>query len=99
MSVARARQGSIPRKIAKIARTALKKIKGWANDSQSNFLHKRQLVDAELKSLKCSKTNSNWRPITMLYDSSITFALKEGFIHEAALACELAGNNLGRQDN
>ena len=59
----------------------------WARNCPANFRHKHLLVEAELA--RCEA-----RPIAEvlpLYEEAIALAAREGFVHEQALANELAG--------
>jgi signal transduction histidine kinase len=59
----------------------------WARHGPANFRHKHLLVEAELA--RCEA-----RPIAEvlpLYEEAIALAAHEGFVHEQALANELAG--------
>jgi predicted ATPase len=78
------------------ASTVLKLMRRWARHCKENFLHKKQLVEAELLSLKKPRQSSS-RLILTLYNQSIEGALREEFTQEAALACELCGDYLNRQ--
>jgi len=62
------------------------KMKVWAENAPMNFQNKYDLVEAE----KARVLGNNSQAIEY-YDSAITAAEKEGFIHEEALAYELAG--------
>ena len=57
-----------------------------ATQAPENFLHTRQLVDAEIARLR----GDMWEAMT-LYDRAIDTAEANGFFHHAALAHELAG--------
>jgi predicted ATPase len=82
-----------------IAKGDLKQLTAWTKDCPSNFLHKQQLVEAEIMSLRVHQKSSTLEKLRVkeLYDVAITNGLKEGFLHEAALANELAGNFMDRQ--
>lgn len=84
-----------------IARGNLKQLKAWSKDCPQNFLHKQYLVEAELASLGIrsrSKGSKSRQHIQELYDQAAAGSLKEGYVHEAALANELAGNFMNRQN-
>jgi predicted ATPase len=76
------------------AKSLLKQLKAWANDCPENFQHKQHLVEAELKSIgvTASSSNKQKRRVRRLYDVSIEEAVKTGFVEEAALSNELAGD-------
>ncbi len=58
----------------------------WAQYCPENFLHKRLLVQAELARLQERELEAS-----ELYERAIGAAATEGFLHEEALANELAG--------
>ncbi len=62
-----------------------KTMNNWANHSCINFRHKYDLVEAE----KARVLGQDYQAITY-YEQAIAGANKEGYIHEEALACELA---------
>jgi predicted ATPase len=82
-----------------IAKDNAKKLMAWAKDCPQNYQHKQRLVEAELMSLRLSRTCSSKQMchIQEFYDVAIEGALREGFLHEAALASELAGDFSSRQ--
>ena len=57
-----------------------------AEQAPMNYLHKRLLVDAELRQLEGDTYGA-----LELYDQSIAAALEGGYIHHAAVASEIAG--------
>jgi predicted ATPase/signal transduction histidine kinase/DNA-binding NarL/FixJ family response regulator/tRNA A-37 threonylcarbamoyl transferase component Bud32 len=63
-----------------------KKMKKWASHAPMNFLHKFYLIEAELCRV-IGKTND----AREYYDKAIQIAKKNEFLHEEALAHELAG--------
>jgi hypothetical protein len=93
--IACARLGREIRKNCKIARKILKKLKSWAADCPENFACLQKLVAAEVRSLKHG-TGVNMSTHA-LYNEAIKEATKEGFIQQAALASELAGDYAHRQ--
>ena len=62
-----------------------KKMKNWADAAPMNFEHKYLLVEAEKARIK-GETGDAMR----LYENAITLARKNGYIHEKAMANELA---------
>ena len=60
-----------------------------------NSLHRQLLMEAELVNFK----NGNEEKGRAKYDQAIAAALKAGHVHDAALACELAGGFLLRIGN
>jgi hypothetical protein len=60
----------------------------WAKDCPQNYQHKQRLVEAELMSLRLSRICSSKQKCHTqeFYDVAIEGALREGFLHEAALA-------------
>jgi len=72
-----------------------KKMKKWARHAPMNYLHKFYIVEAELHNAAGSDEAADY------YDKAINEALKNDYIQDAALACELAAQYwLGRgKDN
>ena len=72
-----------------------RKLKTWAKDAPMNFGHKADLVQAELLRVKGKTSEARaW------YDKAIEGASKNEYIHEEALACELAGKfYIGKNSN
>ncbi|MBD2041157.1 AAA family ATPase [Microcoleus sp. FACHB-672] len=62
-----------------------KKMKKWAHHAPSNNLHKYYLIEAEL-----CRFRGKYALATELYDRAISLAKEHDYIHEAALAYELA---------
>lgn len=62
------------------------KLKTWAKDAPENFLHKHALLEAELNRIK-----GNFEKAAVLYDQAIKGASENNFLHEEAIARELAG--------
>ncbi|HLO51777.1 MAG TPA: AAA-like domain-containing protein, partial [Kamptonema sp.] len=60
-------------------------MKNWANNCSENFLHKYLLVAAEM-----TRISGKWYEAINLYDQSIKSAKENEFIHDEALANELA---------
>ncbi len=69
------------------ARGLLKKLRRWQELCDANFRCKVDLVEAELARLRGDAPRA-----ARLYDQAIEEARAEGFIHEAALASELAAS-------
>jgi PAS domain S-box-containing protein len=63
-----------------------RQIRAWADHCPENFENRSALVGAELARLKGSDTDAG-----RLYDQAIRSARANGFVHNEALACELAG--------
>ena len=61
------------------------RLKLWARHAPMNYLHKWQLVQAELK-----RVQGKFAEAAALYDLSIDGARQHGYLHEEALANELA---------
>jgi len=61
------------------------KMRTWANSAPENYQHKYDLVEAE----KVGCLGQNWEA-SELYDRAIAAAGKNGYVHEKALANELA---------
>lgn len=64
----------------------IRQMKKWAEDCPENFLHKYYLMDAERE-----RVSGDALKAMDLYDKAMETAGKNGFIHHAAMACELAG--------
>ena len=60
-------------------------LKKWASDAPMNFLHKYQLVQAEL-----ARGEGNTKRANKLYKEAISHARENGFLNDEALANELA---------
>ncbi len=99
IGLARTRCHQEKRKNLNIAKGILKQLKAWAKDCPANHLHKQYLVEAELKSLSTTPASSlkQKRLVQGLYDLAIETAVKAGFVDEAALANELAGDCMNCQ--
>ena len=72
-----------------------RRLGAWARDCPENFRHKHQLVAAEV-----ARVEGRMLEAMALYDGAIDGAHAEGFLHEEALAHELAGRcyrALGRE--
>ncbi len=63
-----------------------KKLQVWAEHAPMNHKHKYLLVEAEY-----ARVTRNEKEARHAYDEAIEMAQKHGYIHEEALACELAG--------
>lgn len=74
------------RQIMRFVQKAQKRMKKWTGHCESNFLHKYTLVEAEVARVL---QKDDLAP--GLYETAITLADREGFIHEHAIALELAG--------
>ncbi|BAY87090.1 serine/threonine protein kinase with two-component sensor domain [Calothrix parasitica NIES-267] len=61
------------------------KLKKWADDAPMNYLHKFYLVEAEK-----FRVNSKFIQAIDAYERAITIAKENGYVHEEALANELA---------
>lgn len=73
------------RRILKTVRSNQKKMKKWAQHAPMNYLHKYHLVEAEIAYV-IHKTDR----ATLLYDQAIELAQKNNYLHEEAIANELA---------
>jgi histidine kinase len=87
-AVALLREGGHDCTNMKIARAALKQLKKWARESPRSFTSKRQLLEAELLSLK-AKAKSE---VYSVYEKAIAAAAEEGYTRDEALAYERAGD-------
>ncbi len=68
-------------------------LKRWAGHCAANFQHKWHLVEAERQ--RC--LGEPWQAVQQ-YEAAIATAKAHGFVHEQALACELAANFWLAQD-
>ena len=64
----------------------MKKMAKWAKDAPMNYLHKYDLLDAEVL-----RTLGEINKARLLYDKVISEAASSSYIHEVALTYELAG--------
>lgn len=64
----------------------MKKMSKWAKDAEVNYLHKYNLLDAELH-----KAQGKYNKARLIYDKVISGAANSNYIHEVALTYELAG--------
>jgi len=76
-----------------VIKAAMKKMKGWAANSPSNFEHKVLLLEAEYDAAK-GKTSSAHKA----YDGAVNAANKSGMIQDEALAYERAALFLRDKD-
>ncbi len=67
--------------------TAASRIASWARLAPANFAHKSALIDAEL-----ARAAGQTQLAMQRYDEAIRLAGDQGFIHEQALALELAAD-------
>jgi hypothetical protein len=91
--IAMLRKGvGIKKKNKQAVNGVFKQLMAWSKDCPQNYLHKLRLVEAELKSLSISSSNSTTqkRRVQDLYDEAIVMATSRGFVDEAAVANELA---------
>jgi predicted ATPase len=96
IAVALARQGNHYKRNIQVARRMLRRLNLWAKDCPENFLNKQRLLHAELRSITWrAKINGTHK----LYGQSFELASKYGFTHEAALACERAGDYMHQCGN
>ena len=65
----------------------LERLRFWAGHAPMNFLHKVRLVEAEKAAYEGKALDA-----MRLYEEAISGARREAFLHEEALACELAAN-------
>ncbi|MCP4104551.1 MAG: AAA family ATPase [Desulfobacteraceae bacterium] len=74
------------KKYLKKVKQGQKKMKKWADHAPMNYLNKYYLVEAEL-----SRITGQADAATEYYDKAVESSKDYGFIHQEALACELAG--------
>ena len=74
------------RRYIRTIKSNMKKMGKWAKDAPMNYLHKYNLLDAELHRVlgKLDKAR-------LIYDNVISGAASSNYIHEVALTYELAG--------
>lgn len=82
------------RKARKKVISTLKKFKKWADQAPMNFLGKYKLIEAEKE-----RVSGNITKAQKLYNQAINNSKKNGFIHEEALANELAAKFWIELDN
>ena len=61
-------------------------MKKWADHAPMNFMNKYLLVEAEIH-----RVRNNWFSASSLYDKAIELAQEQEFLHDQAIAYELAG--------
>jgi histidine kinase len=69
----------------KVIKSNMKKMKSWAKDAPMNYLHKYDLLDAEIH-----RALGNVNKARLLYDKVISEAASSSYFHEVALSYELA---------
>ena len=69
-------------------------MKAWADNNPKVFLHKYQLINAELTRIERKAPSE----VMFLYDQSMSHAEQNGFIQEAALVNEFCANYLIKVD-
>ncbi|THH39245.1 adenylate/guanylate cyclase domain-containing protein [Neolewinella litorea] len=74
------------RRIMRRARTNIKKMRKWSRTAPENYLHKAELMEAERQ-----RVLGNFNLARLAYDRAIAEANRQQYVHEAALAYELAG--------
>jgi tetratricopeptide (TPR) repeat protein len=77
------------RKKSKAGRAALEKLRKWAKCAPDNALGRLYLIEAEQDALKYKRDRSLRK-----FRSAIDYFCEQGFLHEQALACELAAASL-----
>lgn len=97
IAVAQVHRGIQPERNVEVAQHCVKKMVCWARDCPDNFLNKKSLLDAELESLYSSGLVDP--KVISLYNQAIEGALEEGFLDEAAIACERAGDYMHRNND
>lgn len=74
------------RRLIRRARKSLKKLRRWAENAPSNFLQKVEIVRAEF-----ARRQGDLALAMNAYEVGIAVARKNGFAHDEAMACEMAG--------
>ena len=87
-------QKAAPRERIKIINSNQKKMNKWAFLAPMNYQHKFDLVAAELKRIQGREFESR-----QYYENAINGAKEHGFLHEAALASELAALSRFRNED
>jgi predicted ATPase len=81
------------------ARQYIRKMKGWVKNQAANFLHKLLLLEAEYMSLMETTRNLDFTNVlSRKYDAAIMIARKSGYVQDAALAAQLAGEALSKNN-
>ncbi len=73
-------------RMLKQVKSSQKQLKKWADHAPANHKHKWHLVEAEL-----ARVQGRFASAREHYDQAIALAHQNDFLHEEALACELAG--------
>lgn len=73
-------------KYMKQVKKNMAKLKKWAKDAPENYMHKYNLIDAERL-----RVTGKINEARLVYDKAIDGASKNDYIHEEAIAYELAG--------
>lgn len=93
LSELRAAPSGSRRKLSRRAKRTLKMMTNWAAHSPANYANKKFLLDAE-----ALRVRGLYNRALQLYDASIDAAQKSGFLHEEAVANELAAGIWLRRD-
>ncbi len=86
---------SVRRKYFRTIRRCHRKLQRWAQDAPENFEHLVLLVEAESRRVR----GAGYEKTIALYEQAIALARQHGFLHDEALANELAGTLWLNQDN
>jgi len=81
------------RKLLGRARANMRKLKGWARHAPENYQHKYELLQAEL-----ARVSGQFDKAGKYYDLAIQHSAEQQYIHEEALAAELAYRYLSEAD-
>ncbi|MCP9234466.1 adenylate/guanylate cyclase domain-containing protein [Lewinella sp. JB7] len=74
------------RRYMRRASANIRKMRKWARDAPENYLHKAELMEAER-----FRARGNFGEARLAYDRAISGATTHDYLHETALAYELAG--------
>ncbi len=86
-------EGQPKRRLLTRARKNMRKMKTWAKHAPENYQHKYELLQAEL-----ARVTGQFDKAGKYYDLAIQHAAEQQYIHEEALAAELAFRYLAEAD-
>lgn len=88
-AIALLRRAIAPGANRKVAKSALKRLSKWAKGSPRSFTAKQKILQAEFLSLKPRVSADR---CMVVYQAAIDAAVEEGYIRDAAIAHERAGD-------
>ncbi|MBB4078980.1 putative ATPase/class 3 adenylate cyclase/putative methionine-R-sulfoxide reductase with GAF domain [Lewinella aquimaris] len=86
LSLYRKADATLQRKYMRRAKANIRKMRKWARDAPENYRHKADLMEAERY-----RVQGRFGEARLAYDRAIAGAAANDYLHEAALAYELAG--------